>query len=59
MSLLMERLCQAQLMAQAVGNPTPISPDIASLTYSQVGSHYMGFQPLDEMIVRQQPDLLD
>lgn len=58
----MERSCQAQVMAEAVGKPTSISPDIASLTYSQVGSHYMGwfsFQPLYEMIVRQQPDLLD
>lgn len=58
----MERSCQAQLTAEAVSKPTLIPPDIASLTYSQVGSHYMGwfsFQPLYEMIVRQQPELLD
>ncbi|HBL62116.1 MAG TPA: class II aldolase/adducin family protein [Cyanobacteria bacterium UBA8803] len=58
----MERCCQAQLMAEAVGNPTPINPDTAKLTYSQVGTHSLGwfsFQPLYEMIVKQQPDLLD
>lgn len=58
----MERSCQTQLMAEAVGKPLPISSDIARLTYSQVGTHYMGwfsFQPLYEAIVRQYPDLLD
>ncbi|MFZ1026536.1 MAG: class II aldolase/adducin family protein [Limnoraphis robusta] len=58
----MERSCQAQLMAEAAGKPILIKPDIASLTYSQIGSHFMGwfsFQSLYEKIVHQQPDLLD
>lgn len=49
-------------MAEAAGKPIFIAPEIAQLTYSQVGSHYMGwfsFQSLYEMIVRQQPDLLE
>jgi ribulose-5-phosphate 4-epimerase/fuculose-1-phosphate aldolase len=58
----MERTCQAQLLAEAAGKPSLIKPEYASLAHSQVGSHYMGwfsFQPLYEMIVRQEPDLLD
>lgn len=58
----MDRSCQVQLMAEAAGKPLPIHPDTASLTYSQIGSHYMGwlsFQSLHDMIVRQEPDLLD
>jgi ribulose-5-phosphate 4-epimerase/fuculose-1-phosphate aldolase len=58
----MERSAQAQLMAEAAGKPILIEPDVASLTYSQIGSHFMGwfsFQSLYDKIVRQQPDLLD
>jgi ribulose-5-phosphate 4-epimerase/fuculose-1-phosphate aldolase len=58
----MDRSCQAQLMAESVGKPPLIQPEIASLTFSQVGSHYMGwfsFQSLYDKIVRQEPDLLD
>lgn len=58
----MERTCQAQLLAEAAGKPEPIKHEYASTAQSQVGSHYMGwfsFQPLYEMIVRQEPDLLD
>ena len=58
----MERSCQAQLLAEAAGKPSPIKPEYASLAHSQVGSNYMGwfsFQPLYDMIVRQQPDLLE
>lgn len=58
----MERSCQAQLLAEAAGKPSPIKPEYASLAHSQVGSDYMGwfsFQPLYDMIVRQQPDLLE
>ncbi len=58
----MERSCQAQLMAEAAGKPVLIDPDTASLTYSQIGFHYVGwfsFQPLYDMIVSQEPDLLD
>ncbi|NET87406.1 MAG: class II aldolase/adducin family protein [Kamptonema sp. SIO1D9] len=58
----MERTCQAQLLAEAVGKPKLIDPEIASLTYSQIGSHFMGwfsFQSLYEKIVREEPDLLE
>ena len=58
----MDRSCQAQLMAEAAGKPVLIDPDIASLTYKQIGSHYVGwfsFQPLYDKIVLQEPDLLD
>lgn len=58
----MERSCQAQLLAEAVGKPSPIKPEYASVAHAQVGSHNLGwfsFQPLYEMIVRQEPDLLE
>ncbi len=58
----MERTCQAQLLAEAAGKPILIKQEYASLANRQVGSHYMGwfsFQPLYEMIVRQEPDLLE
>ncbi len=58
----MERTCQAQLLAQAAGSPRFINHDSATLARHQVGSHYMGwfsFQPLYEMIARQQPELFE
>ena len=58
----MERSCQAQLLAEAAGQPQLIKPEYATVAHSQVGSHYLGwfsFQPLYEMIVHQEPDLLD
>ncbi|HIK13196.1 MAG TPA: class II aldolase/adducin family protein [Oscillatoriaceae cyanobacterium M33_DOE_052] len=58
----MDRSCQAQLMAEAAGKPVLISPEIAHLTYSQIGTHYMGwfsFQPLYDKIVAEEPDLLN
>jgi ribulose-5-phosphate 4-epimerase/fuculose-1-phosphate aldolase len=58
----MERSCQAQLMAEAVGTPRKIDAADATLTRGQVGSHMAGwfqFQPLWARIVREQPDLLD
>jgi ribulose-5-phosphate 4-epimerase/fuculose-1-phosphate aldolase len=58
----MERSCQAQLLAEAAGTPVLIDPDTARLTYRQVGSPagcYLSFQPLWDMITREQPDLFD
>jgi ribulose-5-phosphate 4-epimerase/fuculose-1-phosphate aldolase len=58
----MERSCQAQLMAEAVGTPVKIDAADAALTRQQVGSHMAGwfqFQPLWARIVREQPDLLE
>ena len=57
----MDRCCQSQLLAEAAGAPVPIADDAAAHTARQVGSHTIGwfnFQPLYDMIVRRQPDLL-
>jgi len=58
----MDRSCQAQLLAEAAGQPHKISHETAKLTYSQVGSSLAGwfqFQPLWDRITREQPDLFD
>jgi ribulose-5-phosphate 4-epimerase/fuculose-1-phosphate aldolase len=58
----MDRSCQAQLLAQAAGKPVLISRQSALATREQVGTHHAGwfqFQPLWELIIRDQPDLLD
>ena len=58
----MERSCQAQLAAEAAGTPHHISPEVASSTHDQVGSPiacHFSFQPLWDMITREQPDLFD
>src|SRR3954463_13517114 len=58
----MERSCQVQLMAEAAGTPILIDKDQAELTAGQVGNHFagwLGFQPLYDRIVREQPDLLE
>jgi ribulose-5-phosphate 4-epimerase/fuculose-1-phosphate aldolase len=57
----MDRSCQAQLLAEAVGTPTAIDPSNAALTRDQVGSHLAGWfkcQPLMTRIIREEPDLL-
>jgi ribulose-5-phosphate 4-epimerase/fuculose-1-phosphate aldolase len=58
----MERSCQAQLLAEAVGIPVKIDAANAAATQQQIGTHAAGwfqFQPLWARIVRQQPDLLE
>jgi ribulose-5-phosphate 4-epimerase/fuculose-1-phosphate aldolase len=58
----MERCCHAQLLAEAAGTPISIDAENAAVTAGQVGGHLAGwlsFQPLYEVIVREQPDLLD
>ena len=58
----MERSCQAQLLAEAVGTPISISPEAAQLTRSQIGSHEAGwfsFQPLLQKLLKAEPDLYD
>jgi ribulose-5-phosphate 4-epimerase/fuculose-1-phosphate aldolase len=58
----MERTCQAQLLAEAAGEPVLIDPEQAEKTAGQVGGRYSGwisFQPLYDWIVAAQPDLLD
>lgn len=58
----LERSCQAQLLAMAVGKPIKIDHDTAECTRKDNGSHYAGwlsFRPLYDDITREQPDLLD
>jgi len=58
----MERSCQAQLMAEAAGTPKLIDPAHAVKTREIVGSHLAGwfsFKPLYDVIVAEQPELLD
>jgi ribulose-5-phosphate 4-epimerase/fuculose-1-phosphate aldolase len=58
----MERTCQAQLLAEAAGTPVLIDADMARMTHTQVGSPiagYYSFQPLYDVITREQPDLFE
>lgn len=58
----MDRSCQAQLMAEAAGEPVKIDPANAAATREQVGTHFAGwfqFQPLFARIVREEPELLE
>jgi ribulose-5-phosphate 4-epimerase/fuculose-1-phosphate aldolase len=58
----MDRSCQAQLLAEAAGNPIAIDRENALVTRGQVGTHVAGwfqFQPLWQRITREQPDLFD
>ncbi len=58
----MERSCQAQLLAEAAGKPQLIKPEFAARTRDTVGSTLAGwfsFQPLYDVIVAEQPELLD
>ncbi len=58
----MDRCCQSQLMAEAAGNPIKISHESALIAQKQVGNPRVGwfqYQPLWDLITREQPDLLD
>jgi ribulose-5-phosphate 4-epimerase/fuculose-1-phosphate aldolase len=58
----MDRSCQAQLMAEAAGKPRLIAAESARVAQKQVGNARVGwfqYQPLWDLIVREQPDLLD
>jgi ribulose-5-phosphate 4-epimerase/fuculose-1-phosphate aldolase len=58
----MERSCQSQLLAEAVGKPIPISHESALTAQKQVGAPNVGwfqYQPLWDVITREQPDLFD
>lgn len=57
-----ERSCQAQLMAEAAGTPIAIPAEMARHTREQVGNTLAGWfsaQPLFDVIMQEQPDLLD
>jgi ribulose-5-phosphate 4-epimerase/fuculose-1-phosphate aldolase len=58
----MERSCQAQLLAEAAGKPVLISHEVACQTRDQVAGGFNGwfqFQPLWQMISREEPDLFE
>lgn len=58
----MERCCQSQMLADAAGKPIPISHESALIAQKQVGSARVGwfqYQPLWDLITREQPDLFD
>jgi len=58
----MDRCCHTQLLAEAAGQPTQISHDVAVATRGILGTQRAGwfqFQPLWDWITRQEPDLLD
>lgn len=60
--LAMERCCQVQLLAQAAGNPIPMPHADALYARSQGGTPSAGwvsFQPLYQLIVSEQPELLN
>lgn len=63
----MERCCQAQLLAEAAcpngyKDLVLISDEVAKGVYNNIGdaqAGYMQFQPMYDMIVKEQPDLLE
>ena len=58
----MERTCQSQILANLSGRPISIDDKSASFTREQVGTEeggWLSFQPLYQMITKEQPDLLD
>ena len=58
----MDRSCQTQLVAQAAGKPQLIGRESALATRQIIGTHEAGwfqFQPLWQMITREQRDLFD
>ncbi len=58
----MDRSCQVQLMAEAAGEPIPIGHESAVIAHQQVGAARVGwfqFQPLWDLITREQPDLFE
>jgi ribulose-5-phosphate 4-epimerase/fuculose-1-phosphate aldolase len=58
----MDRSCQAQLLAEAAGEPVKIDHANAIATRETVGSQLAGwfqFQPMLSRIIREEPDLLE
>ncbi|MCO5318706.1 MAG: class II aldolase/adducin family protein [Microthrixaceae bacterium] len=58
----MERTCQAQLLAEAAGEPEEIPDDVAEGVHAHVGSPLAGWfsaQPLFDWILAEQPDCLE
>ena len=60
--LSMEKSCQAQLMAEAAGTPELIPHETAIKTREFIANEvalWASYQPMFDMIVEKQPDLLD
>ncbi len=58
----MERCCQAQLMAEAAGNPVIIPHETAVKTREFIANDiaaWASYQPAYDMIIKREPDLLD
>lgn len=58
----LDRCCQSQMLAESVGKPISISHESAVVAHKQVGNARVGwfqYQPLWDMITREQPDLFD
>ena len=58
----LDRSCQAQLLAEAAGQPQRIPHETAKNTYALVGTHLAGwfqFQPLWQRVSRAHPDLFE
>jgi ribulose-5-phosphate 4-epimerase/fuculose-1-phosphate aldolase len=58
----MERSCQAQLLAEAAGSPISIDPAHAKATAGLVGNPFTGyvsFQPIYDVLVKEEPDFLE
>ncbi|KAI9501188.1 hypothetical protein GGI25_000586 [Coemansia spiralis] len=58
----LDRSCQAQLLAEAVGTPHCISDEVATDSHKTVGTNLSGwfnFQPYYQQIIKEQPDILD
>ncbi len=58
----MDRSCHAQLLAEAAGTPVKIEPEMAARTARQVGNHnagWFGFQPWWDVLIAEEPDLLE
>lgn len=58
----MDNAAKAQLLAEHAGRPRLLSPDVAAHTARFIGSEFiawLNFQPYWDVIVREQPDLLE
>ena len=58
----LEDSCRTQLLAEAAGVPQPIPDAVAALTHEQVGrpgGAWRAFEALYEVLVSEEPDLLD
>jgi len=59
--LALENACKTQILAESVGKPQSMRPDVATLTHSQNGSELagiFGFKPYWDQVVAEEPDCL-